>query len=521
MKRTIFAPVLAALTAVSLTACGNSGSNMPVSNPFPTTNTAPTTTGTAVLKTIVGVGDSLTAGEESDGLVGQTPPANNPLYPPNPGSLNTTSANPLIMPGQPFGFWADLYNQVNGANAANNVLPLIKSPGIGTYLVLNGNGTSLISPQSSCGGLNASAFTASGALSTRVNPNVTPLDVAVPGQLVHEALYQTAPQGTCQSVSVAPGSLFQAETTNFYPILANFPGLTQVAAARALKPTLTTVWLGHNDLLKYALSNGAFGPTPASSIQADLTTIVQTLQQAGSQVAIGNLFDVLTAPLFVGLPNVPVTPTSPTDPIWQDLQILSNGAITPSAGAAALINNVLAQNNLTAGSYITFTALPAIIAYIQSAGAGTVPTGLVAANQALPASFAAQVQSTNNAYNTAISAVAQSTGAVLVDVHSMFAQVAAGTYAPALIAPANFTTTFPSQVGICCYLVPFGGLTSYDMLHPSYTGYALIANVWIAAINAKFGTSIAPVNVAAINQADPFAPNSPVYGAAHMRNGAP
>ncbi|MGH7683197.1 MAG: SGNH/GDSL hydrolase family protein, partial [Vulcanimicrobiaceae bacterium] len=335
-----------------------------------------------------------------------------------------------------------------------------------------------------------------------------------------QALYQTAPQGSCQSVSAAPGSLFQAETTNFYPVMANFAGLSQVQAARSLRPTLTTVWLGHNDLLKYALSNGAFGPTPAASLQADLTTIVQTLQQAGSQVALGNLVDVLSAPLFVGLPNVPISTASPTDPIWQDLQILSSGAITPSAGVAALVNNVLAQNNLTSGSYLTFTALPGIIAYIQSAGAGTVPTGLVAANEALPASFAAQVQSMNNSYNTAIAAVAQSTGAALADVHTMFAQAAAGTYAPALIAPANFTTTFPSQVGVCCYLSPFSGLTSYDMLHPSYSGYALIANVWIAAINAKFGTSIAAVNVSAINQADPYAPNSPVYGADHMRGAA-
>ncbi len=510
MKPSLFAPVLAALTTFTLVACQSGGSNMVVTNPFPTTSTAPATSGTAVLKTIVGVGDSLTAGEESDGLVGVTAP--------NP--LGAGSKNPFIVASQPFGFWADLYNQVNGAGAANNVLPLIQSPGIGTFLVFNAAGTSLISPQTSCSGLNASAFTIGGALSTRVNPNVTPLDVAVPGQLTHEALAQTGPQGTCQSVSVAPGSIFQAETTNFYPVMANFPGLTQVAAARALHPTLTTVWLGHNDLLKYALSNGAFGPTPASSIQADLTTIVQTLQQAGSQVALGNLFDVLSAPLFVGLPNVPVSPASPTDPIWTDLAILSSNAITPSAGAAALINNVLAQNNLTSGSYLTFSALPAIVAYIQSAGAGTVPTGLVAANEALPAAFAAQVQSLNNSYNSAIAAVAQSTGAALVDVHTMFAQVAAGTYAPALIAPANFTTTFPAQTGVCCYLVPFGGLTSYDMLHPSYTGYALIANVWINAINSKFGTNIAPVSVTTINQEDPYAPNSPVFGADRMRNGA-
>ena len=500
--------VLTVLTACALVACSSSGSNQTVpANTYPT-GSAPSTTGNAVLARVVGVGDSLTAGEESDGLVGVT--AANPLF---PGS----SVTPDIVASQPFGFWADLYNQIaaspisaTGGAAANAVLPLIQSPGIGTFLVFNSSGTSLISPQTSCGGLNASAFTVSGALSTRVNPSVTPLDVAVPGQLVHEALYQIAPQGPCQAVSAGAGSLFGAETTNFYPILANFPGMTQIQAARSLKPTLTTVWLGHNDLLKYALSGGAFGPTPASSIQSDLTTIVQTLQQAGSQVVIGYLVDVLTTPLFVSIPNLPV---GATDPIMTDIAILTSGAITGATpGATTLVSNVITTNNLTAGSYLTFAAVPAVITYVASGGAAPVPTGLVAAGEALPAAFATQVQTENNAYNTAIAAVAASTGATLVDIHSVYTQLLAGTYAPALIAP-------PPAAHPCCFLVPFGGLTGNDMLHPSYTGYALIANLWIAAINQKFGTTITAVNVPAINAMDPYAPNSAVFGLGTRRGG--
>jgi lysophospholipase L1-like esterase len=496
-KRTVFAPFLAILTTVALVACSVQNTPPSVSpNPFPAAG-APSTSGQSVLKTIVGVGDSLTAGEQSDGLVGVTAP--NPLF----GAGANQSPNPEIVASQPVGFWADLYNAVNGAGSANNVLPLIQNPGIGTFLVLTNSG-SLTSPQSNCSGLNASAFTISGALSTRVNPSVTPLDVAVPGQLVHEALYQIAPQGSCQAVSVAPGSIFQSETTNFYPILANFPGLSQIQAARALKPTLTTVWLGHNDLLKYALSGGAFGPTPAASIQADLTTTVQTLQAAGSQVAIGNLFDVLLAPLFVSIPNLPVLAT---DPVMVDIGILTKGAITGATpGATALASKVVADNNLTAGAYLTFSALPAIITYIASGGTATEPTGLVAANEALTATLAASVQSENNAYNAAIATVAQNTGAALVDLHSFFLQAAAGTYAPAIITP-----------GVCCYLVPFGGLTSYDMLHPSNTGYALIANQWITAINAKFGTNISQVSIPAAYATDPYAPGSPVFGLSTSR----
>ncbi len=328
MKRSLINSVLAAATAFALVACGGGGTaNNPIANPYPTTNTAPSSSGSKVLTRIVGIGDSLTAGEESDGLVGVT--AANPLFP-------GTSPQPAIPASQPFGFWADLYNSVNGAGSANAVLPLIQSPGLGTFLLLTNTG-SLTSTQTSCSGLNALAFSATTASQTRVTPSVQPLDVAVPGQLVHEALYQTGPQGPCQAVAVAPGSLFQAETTNFLPILGGFGGKTQVQAARSLSPTLTTVWLGANDVLKYALSGGGFGPTPASSIQTDLMTIVQTMQQAGSQVAIANLPDVLLTPLFISVPNVPVLIT---DPLTLTIVGLSGGLI-PAANAQTIANAVV------------------------------------------------------------------------------------------------------------------------------------------------------------------------------------
>jgi lysophospholipase L1-like esterase len=478
MKRSLRNSLLAAVTIASLTACGGGAANNPIANPYPKASTAPTTSGQSVLTRIVGVGDSLTAGEESDGLIGVT--AANPLFP-------ATSVQPELPASQPYGFWADLYNAVNGANSAKAVLPLMQSPGLGTFLVVTTTG-GLTSPQTSCSGLNLDAFSAGTVSMTRVSPSVQPLDVAVPGQLVHEALAQTAPQGPCQAVAVAPGSLFQAETTNFLPILGNFGGMTQVQAARSLHPTLTTVWLGANDLLKYALSEGAFGPTPSSSIQNDLTTIVQTMQQGGSQVAIANLPDVLLTPLFISIPNVPV---QATDPLPVLLQTLSAGAIN-AANATAISNAVVTANSLTAGSYITFSAIGSIIAI---ASGGAVPTTLVASGEALTATFAAQVQTENTAYNTAIAAVASTTGAALVDIHALFVQAAATGVA---VNPPT-----------CCALTPFGGLTSWDMLHPSYTGYAIIANAWITAINAKFGTTITPVSVTAAYQADPYAPGSP------------
>jgi hypothetical protein len=52
----------------------------------------------------------------------------------------------------------------------------------------------------------------------------------------------------------------------------------------------------------------------------------------------------------------------------------------------------------------------------------------------------------------------------------------------------------------------FGGLVSLDDFHPTRTGYALIANEYIAAINQALGTQIPAVDVDAVYAGDPFSP---------------
>ncbi len=43
-----------------------------------------------------------------------------------------------------------------------------------------------------------------------------------------------------------------------------------------------------------------------------------------------------------------------------------------------------------------------------------------------------------------------------------------------------------------------------DGLHPSDTGYAAIANVFIATMNAHYGTAVPLVNIGPIYASDPF-----------------
>jgi hypothetical protein len=60
---------------------------------------------------------------------------------------------------------------------------------------------------------------------------------------------------------------------------------------------------------------------------------------------------------------------------------------------------------------------------------------------------------------------------------------------------------------VCCSLAFGGGFFSLDGLHPSNTGYAVIADLWIATLDAKLGLSIPQVNIPAIYATDPYAPH--------------
>ena len=109
--------------------------------------------------------------------------------------------------------------------------------------------------------------------------------------------------------------------------------------------------------------------------------------------------------------------------------------------------------------------------------------------------MANNVKALNAAYNVAIGQAATDTGAALVDVHKLFTQIAAAGGAP--INPPK-----------CCSLVYRGGLSSLDGLHPSNTGYALIANVFIDTLNAAYNLGIPDVNVGAVYANDPYAPGT-------------
>ena len=100
----------------------------------------------------------------------------------------------------------------------------------------------------------------------------------------------------------------------------------------------------------------------------------------------------------------------------------------------------------------------------------------------------AQVQTTIDQYNSAISQEVTAVGGILVDIHSYFQTLQSGI----AINNYNATTAF------------LGGLFSLDGVHPTNTGYALVANQYIDALNSSTKTNIAEVNISAVAAADPL-----------------
>ncbi|MBC5800031.1 MAG: hypothetical protein GIX03_09720 [Candidatus Eremiobacteraeota bacterium] len=476
-----------------LAGCGG-GNGSSLLTPQPPSHITGQQAPSGITARIVGVGDSLTAGVQSNGLLGAT-------ISPNP--LGAGSPFPFIPNTQGNGYYALLWSQANGGanplNPAISPLPLIAPPGLGQILVPSSSGglTSIL--PSACSGPNVAAQSLSTALSVRINPSAVPLDVAIPGQTMHEALAQIGPTGPCNASTLpapfnALASLLASENTDFYPILGNFGPGTQVDAAVKLRPTLAVVWLGSNDLLKYAFSNGALAATAPASLEADLERIVRRLQGAGARVAVANLVDVTNAAVFTHVTALPQA-------------LVANGvpaalAPTIAAGIQAFLQS---QFGLGPQALLTLTGAQKVLGAVKVSLTRGVPLAAALAGAGLSPSgdfvtdaVATQTASLNAAYNVQIAAAVGRTGAALADVHALFAQIEAnGGYYP---LPSN-----PK----CCSLAYGGGFFSLDGLHPSDTGYAVLANVFIAAIDRSFGASIPPLSaaqIATINAHDPYSP---------------
>jgi len=518
---------LVALSAVA--ACG--GASLPGSGAAPAFRTAHVRPQSSILSSIVGVGDSLTAGYQSNGFLGQT------------GVTVTINFQKYrVQQGQENGFWADLFEQASGKpldaaiadmyDPSTSPLPLIKGPGLNNQIIYR-NAFFPFQEQkygnicTDNNGFNQAGYVLKGLSRVRMDPTSTNVrDVGIPGLTLHEANVLHEPQSnTCKQLPGIEGLLnlvVADESGTFWPVLGNFTrlggNLTEVNAAASQHPTLATVWLGANDVLKYMGSGGRFhgGDDSAGQAESDLRATISTLQRAGAKVVVANLPNILRVGYFQRATN----PTSDTQCAIQTyaycLLNLGNTYFTKE-----LVSRIADKYNLSTPQgcipasvtkpcgYFTLQGIVEILQYSTTYQnslpnldcAVPVPKckpvpGSGLGNYYITPEFAGKIQALNNAINAGIDDAASASHVPLVDVEGIFDGIASGDPSnPYFKLAASISR---KQGAICCTLGYLYGLLSFDGLHPSNTGYALIAYAFIDTINKAYGTKIPQIDLRAV-----------------------
>lgn len=215
--------------------------------------------------------------------------------------------------------------------------------------------------------------------------------------------------------------------------------------------------------------------TPIATFTTQYTALIQLLStKTPAHLVIGNIPDVTLVPYL--------------QPAALILAEYSAATGLPTSALSALFG-------ISPGDFVTPSGLTQISAIL----AGTQQTPLTDPG-VLTAAEATTVRATVTAYNQVISQQAQSVGATLVDINALFTQLAASGL------------TVNGYTGTASFL---GGFFSLDGIHPTNTGYAVVANTFINTMNSSINTKIPDVNLSPVAAADPLWPPNLAHTTGH------
>ncbi|WP_426789853.1 SGNH/GDSL hydrolase family protein [Sphingobacterium sp. WOUb80] len=228
--------------------------------------------------------------------------------------------------------------------------------------------------------------------------------------------------------------------------------------------------LGNNDALGWATNGGVVdGPTTVLTETAQFTGIlngyVQALTEGDRKGVLATIPDVTATPYFTTVTKAALlgAVNAASKGNFQDIFIKTKTGVRKS----------------TDKDYFILT--------LSSAGVfGQNGTGLYEGiplddKWVLDESEVTTVQTRINEYNAAIKAAANSKGLALADVHEFLNNVKDGVRINGLAVSAKYIT---------------GNAFSLDGIHLTPIGNALMANIFISAINSKYGSKIPQVDVA-------------------------
>jgi lysophospholipase L1-like esterase len=252
---------------------------------------------------------------------------------------------------------------------------------------------------------------------------------------------------------------------------------------KAATPTFVTIEMGANDVLGAATHADTTLLTPLATLEAQLTAIYDTVQATGAKVAVANIPNVTVIPHFSAgvvffclhtgaCPGTPATAPYSSAGFAVDLSCAPTSAggvgdqMLVGFNATALITGWLAG-----GGGASLNCAAATATYTAS-GIPSVPVGPVLGVKTV-AAIATEVVQIDSFIH--LQAIARNWA--YVDFNGLLAAN------KALIPPfPNFAT--PATL--------FGSLFSLDGIHPTAAGHKALADAFVAAINAKYGSTLTP-----------------------------
>ena len=312
--------------------------------------------------------------------------------------------------------------------------------------------------------------------------------------------------------------------------------------AMAQNPTFFSLWIGNNDVLSYATSGGVgtnqtgnINPATYSSnditdpnvLAGSIRTVLEGMKSVGAtKGVIANIPNVTSIPFFTTVPYnaIPLdeahaaalnaelvgrlkpvltalgqgdrlktlvvgqNPLLIKDEDLTDLSAQITAALTRngvSAAEAAFIGITYGQaRHTTNEDLVLLSTKPVINSKVTGVSEQFNKLGItypLEDKYVLTKSEVGQVQTATNAYNTQIKALAEAYGLAFVDANAKMVELSKNSGIQ--YNGVSYSTTFVT-----------GGSFSLDGVHLTGKGYAVIANEFIKAINAKYKSNLRQVN---------------------------
>lgn len=341
-------------------------------------------------------------------------------------------------------------------------------------------------------------------------------NLAVPGA---KSFHLLAPgYGNISNVEVGLANPFFVRMTGATPNIS----VLELAVLQA--PSFFSLWIGNNDVLGYATTGGdgtnpitPVNGAPGVGFDGSYGALIATLTAGGAGGVVANIPDVTSIPHFTTVPHNPVPLDAATAAAVNGAYAPYNGGLQAALAALAgtglftqeevdarTISFTAGSNNAVVIEDETLTDLGAInpafegLPQIRQAtandllvlpAASFIGTLAVEGNPltvngvAIPLadkwvllpSEQEEIAVATAAFNSVISAAASAAGLAFVDANALLNQMADGG-----ITSGQFTLTSSLVTG---------SAFSLDGIHPTARGYALLANEFMKAIDATYGSN--------------------------------